>query len=280
MNIFNISLAALLATAMAIISASAAGQSAADGSNSNVAASCVACHGAKGEGNQQLNAPRIAGQPQTYLARQLAAYTNGSRNNQVMTPIAKQLTTQQIAALSSYYAGLAAPSSKPSSIAVTKLLKRGQTLATIGDENLGVQACGNCHGPDGAGEPPTYPYLAGQHSAYLNAALGEWKSGARNTDPSQQMSMIAKRLNDNDIAALSAYYSVQTAPVPASQRINVPTGSVMRPATPGSTTQGGSTPVTGTGTEQGAVTSGGSQGPGGGGGASGTGPSGTSKNDR
>jgi cytochrome c553 len=279
MNIFNINLAVLLATAMAITSTCAIGQTAADGNN-NATATCVACHGAKGEGNAQMNAPRIAGQSQTYLARQLTAYANGSRNNQVMAPIAKQLTEQQIAAISSYYAGLAAPSLKTSSTAATNLLKRGQTLATIGDEKLGVQACGNCHGPDGAGEPPTYPYLAGQHGAYLNAALGEWKSGARHTDLSQQMNMIAKRLNDNDIAALSAYYAAQPAPIPASQRSNVPTGSVARPTTPGSTTQGGSTPVTGTGTEQGAATSGGSQGPGGGGGASGSGPSGNPKSDR
>ena len=32
---------------------------------------CTACHGAQGEGNQALNAPKLAGQPSWYLARQL-----------------------------------------------------------------------------------------------------------------------------------------------------------------------------------------------------------------
>ena len=34
-------------------------------------ATCMACHGAQGEGNQLLNAPKLAGQPGWYLARQL-----------------------------------------------------------------------------------------------------------------------------------------------------------------------------------------------------------------
>jgi cytochrome c553 len=265
-----------------MVAANAYGQSAAD-SNSNAAATCAACHGAKGEGNAQSNVPRIAGQPQAYLVRQLAAYANGSRNNQIMTPIAKQLSEQKINALSAYYASLAAPplkASKTSSASATKVQMRGEVLAMIGDRNIEVQACANCHGPNGVGEPPAYPYLAGQHSGYLNAALREWKSGARNTDPSQQMPMIAKRLSDSDTAALSAYYAAQPAPAPASQRINVPKGSAARPTASGTTHQTGSTPTTGVSTEQGEPTSGSSQGPGGGGAASGAGPSGTPKNNR
>lgn len=41
--------------------------------------SCVACHGARGEGNRSLNAPRLAGQSDWYLVRQLENYQTGAR---------------------------------------------------------------------------------------------------------------------------------------------------------------------------------------------------------
>ena len=42
-------------------------------------ASCASCHGANGEGNQALNAPRIAGQFDWYTHRQLMNWKNGVR---------------------------------------------------------------------------------------------------------------------------------------------------------------------------------------------------------
>ena len=42
---------------------------------------CVACHGADAMGNKALSAPRLAGQQDWYLARQLANYRNGSRGS-------------------------------------------------------------------------------------------------------------------------------------------------------------------------------------------------------
>jgi cytochrome c553 len=233
-------------------------------------AACANCHGARGEGNASVNFPRIAGQPQAYLVRQLESYANGNRRNPVMEPIAKALDRQQIDAVSSYYASMSAPASKPAQQPAASVLARGRTLATVGDGGKGVQSCANCHGPGGSGLPP-YPYLASQHSGYLVAALGEWKSGMRKTDPSQQMPMIARRLGDADIAAVAAYYAVQPAPVPAALRTNVPAGSASRPARqdaspgPSAVPPASSQGAQGAGIEQGAPTIGGGQGPGGGG---------------
>jgi cytochrome c oxidase subunit 2 len=42
---------------------------------------CVACHGANAMGNEALSAPRLAGQQDWYLTRQLANYRNGSRGS-------------------------------------------------------------------------------------------------------------------------------------------------------------------------------------------------------
>jgi cytochrome c553 len=234
----------------------------------NGVTACVSCHGASGEGTPGAGFPRLAGQSQFYLNRQLMLFADGTRNHPVMSPIAKTMDKQQMLQTSTYYATLsnvpsATPPNKPSAAA----MNRGRMLSDWGDENIRVQGCANCHGPGGRGGVYTFPYLAGQHQDYLQAAMGQWKSGARNTDPSGQMPTIAKRMSDADIAAVAAYFAAQPAPPPATQ--NVPAGSVSRPVPParGGGGGSGSTPTgQGTGTEQGAPTSGGGQGPGGGGG--------------
>lgn len=90
---------------------------------------------------------------------------------------------------------------------------RGAQLANAGDEALGVQGCVNCHGPGGIGSGVLYPYLAGQHAAYLAATLGAWRDGTRNNDPSGQMALIGKALTPQDAAAVADYYAAQ-APRP------------------------------------------------------------------
>jgi cytochrome c553 len=231
----------------------------------NGVTACVSCHGANGEGTPGAGFPRLAGQSQFYLNRQLLLFADGSRNHPVMSPIAKAMDKQQMLQTSTYYATLsnvpsATPQNKPSQAA----MNRGRMLSDWGDESIRVQGCANCHGPGGRGGVYTFPYLAGQHQDYLQAAMAEWKSGARNTDPSGQMPTIAKRMSDADIAAVSAYFAMQPAPPPATQ--NIPAGSAARPVPPARGGGGGSTPGQGTGTEQGSPTSGGGQGPGGGGG--------------
>jgi cytochrome c553 len=240
-------------------------QIASQGAGGNVPA-CISCHGANGEGNPAGNFPRLAGLPKAYFINQLTAYQDGRRSNPVMMPIAKGLTPQQIEALAAYYAELSAPAAKPAAPPLAQSSRRAQQLATLGDEKLGVQGCANCHGPGGNGEPPTYPYLAGQHGGYLTAALGEWKNGTRKTDPSMQMNMIARRLSDSDIAALAAYYAAQLPPGPESRRTAMPAGSAARPVQ--GAPSGGAAPRAQprAGVEQGEPTTGGSQGPGGGGG--------------
>lgn len=227
---------------------------------SEATAACAGCHGAQGEGNASMNSPRIAGQPAEYLQRQLDAYANGARRSPVMEPIAKALSPPQRRDAAAAYAALESP--RPATRSAAS--ERGRRLATVGDDKLQVQACSNCHGPDGIGEPPV-PYLAGQHAAYLAAALQQWKSGARNTDPSRQMPDIGARLGAADITALSQYYASLAPPSPAQLLARAPPSAGPPPAP----AAGASEPVKGVGVDQGAPTTGGGQGPGGGGGASG-----------
>jgi len=168
-------------------------------------AACAACHGQQGEGNA-TGTPRLAGQSAPYLVRQLQLYASSARPQAIMTPQAAALNPQQMAAAAAYFAALPGAASPPIR-GNDAVIKRGETLATRGDAALGVQACANCHGPGGIGSGPLYPMLAGQQQSYLVNTLRAFQGGARATDPSLQMSMIAKRLGPAEIEAVAAYYA-------------------------------------------------------------------------
>ena len=86
-----------------------------------------------------------------------------------------------------------------------------QTAAAAGDPQKGsqkVQMCQGCHGVQGwrTAYPEVYhvPKIAGQHPAYIVAALKEYRSGQRK-HPS--MDAITATLSDQDMADLAAYYA-------------------------------------------------------------------------
>jgi cytochrome c553 len=65
---------------------------------------CMSCHGEKGEGNGPI--PRLAGQHQAYLARQLQAFASMARANEIMHENSKDLTAEQISEVAAYLATL------------------------------------------------------------------------------------------------------------------------------------------------------------------------------
>jgi len=65
---------------------------------------CMACHGENAEGNGPI--PRLAGQHQAYLARQLEAFASMARANEIMHENSKDLTPQQIREVTAYLATL------------------------------------------------------------------------------------------------------------------------------------------------------------------------------
>jgi cytochrome c553 len=143
-----------------------------------------------------------AREPQRYLERQLEAYADGRRESLVMAPLAKRLSPRERGEVAVHFARLkrSFPERKSTS-------RRGEVLATVGDNGLRVQACENCHGPGGTGQPPSGPYLAGLQRGYLEAEMRAWRRGSRRTDPSGQMAVIARLLTDRDIAELAAHYA-------------------------------------------------------------------------
>ena len=170
-------------------------------------AACQGCHGAHGEGMPAAHVPRIAGQTAAYLKKQLDNYADGTRDNPIMVNFAKPLSEKQREDLATLFAAMSAPFVAEAGSASGLTLARGHQLAYQGDEAKRVQACNNCHGPDGVGLPNSAPYLAGQSAEYLGSALKEWHDGKRKNDAGQLMRSVAERLSDADIAAVSAYFA-------------------------------------------------------------------------
>jgi len=68
---------------------------------------CAACHGVKGEGNQSMNAPRLAGQSDWYVVSSLKRFKSGVRGAKdpvamTMIPMASMLSDQQMEDVAAY----------------------------------------------------------------------------------------------------------------------------------------------------------------------------------
>ena len=184
---------------------------------------CSTCHQIRGEGAASSEFPRLTGQSYRYLYASLKAYASGARQSDVMAPVAKALTDNDMRDVAGYYAAEALVQSDMAQWAAAQdnpkadVLADGATLAAIGSAEKGVQGCVNCHGPAGAGLPPVYPYLAGQYAGYLEDQLKAFKSGSRKDDALGIMRNIAGRLSDDEIHAVAQYYASIRPPVTVPQ---------------------------------------------------------------
>ncbi len=80
------------------------------GNKVNGTAACLACHGPTGRGNPAAKYPALQGQHAAYTAKQLQAYSAGTRETdgktKIMRDIAARLDRDDIKAISSYVQGL------------------------------------------------------------------------------------------------------------------------------------------------------------------------------
>lgn len=139
---------------------------------------CAQCHAFNRVSDASGAFPRIAGQSDYYLSKQLRDFASGVRTSALMTPIAKALSPENISDVSAYYASINAPF-LPLKAADPVLVKHGEVLANLGSAERRIQNCNNCHGLEGAGEPPAIPYLAGQYARYIAFTLQMWQQGYR-----------------------------------------------------------------------------------------------------
>jgi len=165
---------------------------------------CAACHGA--DGNSVVpNWPKLAGQHEGYMTRQLELIKSGARPVPEMAGIVAGMSDQEFANISAYFSnqtvkpGLADESSIPIA----------QTLYKAGNPEIAAPACMSCHGPAGEGNPLAgYPQLAGQHAAYTEKMLKGFRNGTtwgEDDTNSAIMVGVVHRLSDAQIRALASY---------------------------------------------------------------------------
>lgn len=197
--------AALMGGAVNI--AVAGGDAAAGQSKSAV---CGACHGA--DGNSMVPSfPKLAGQNEAYIVKQLQDMKSNLRNVPQMAAIVPGLSDQDMADLAAYFS----KQTPAGGAADPALVELGQSVFRAGKHDEGVAACASCHGATGKGMPEAgFPLLAGQHAAYIEAQLKAFRAagredaeGARRTNDGEgkMMQATAARLSDNDIKALASY---------------------------------------------------------------------------
>jgi len=165
---------------------------------------CAACHGA--DGNSVVpNWPKLAGQHENYLARQLALIKSGDRPVPEMMGITPGLTDQDIADLSAYFAA----QENSGGVADESKVLLGERIYRAGNADSGVPACMACHGPAGEGNPLAgYPALAGQHAMYTANMLTRFRNGehwGEKDAPSKIMNGSASELTNEELEAVASY---------------------------------------------------------------------------
>ncbi len=165
------------------------------------AAMCGSCH--MPDGNSVVDQfPKIAGQHEQYIVKQLAEFKSMKRKDDIMFGMAAALTDQDMADIGAFYASKTATvaTADDSKVALGKDIYRGGNMST------GVPACMGCHGPTGAGNPTAkYPTLGGQHVAYTVKQLKAFRDGARDNDPNKMMRSIAVRMTNEEMEAVANY---------------------------------------------------------------------------
>jgi cytochrome c553 len=160
-----------------------------------MAAGCAGCHGENGNSKTE-NTPSLAGHPAPYLTIQLILFREQQRRNEVMTPLAKGLSDDDIENLAAYFAGqkrvLLGPTGDPA------LASQGKGLAD-------AHRCGVCHLPDYSGREQI-PRLAAQRQDYLTKTMRDYKVGLR-SGLDGMMTSVLHGVSDEQITALAAYLS-------------------------------------------------------------------------
>ena len=166
------------------------------------AAVCGACHGPDGN-SMAPNFPKLAGQGERYLDKQLHDIKSGKRTVLEMTGLLTNLSDQDLADLAAYFA------SQTGSVGAAdpKVVARGEELFRGGKLDEGMPSCTGCHSPNGAGNAAAgFPHLGGQHAQYIAKQLTDFREGNRTNDGDTKiMQSISAKLSNKDIEAVSSY---------------------------------------------------------------------------
>ena len=182
-----------LAFGLAAVSLCAATAAAQSGPLAEKIQLCSACHGE--DGNSKLEKiPSLAGQPAFFILNQLFLMREGVRKVEAMAPIVKDLTDEDLDALSKHFAAHVA---KRSDEAIDP------ALARKGSEIAAHRRCDACHLLGLTGKEQM-PRLAKQRVDYLIGSLKAFRDTTR-AGGDTAMSANLAGASDEDLVALAHY---------------------------------------------------------------------------
>ncbi len=157
------------------------------------AAVCAACHGP--DGNSTLpQYPALAGQTARYISLQLRDFQEGRRTDSLMSPMAKNLSRQDMYDLAAFFS---AQQLRPLDIKVDP------ERVALGEKKVAETLCTMCHQGGMLGQNEI-PRVAGQHYDYIVKQLKDFKTGRRTNDAGN-MASVSKTLSDEDIINVAQY---------------------------------------------------------------------------
>ncbi|MGE5096761.1 MAG: c-type cytochrome [Betaproteobacteria bacterium] len=180
-----------IAVAAGSLALPAAGED--DAATAQLAQACAACHGA--DGNSQNPAyPILAGQSWRYIYIQLRDFKEGRRKDPQMSPMAADLTRDQMIALGNHFA---AKKPKPTGF------KADPARVEAGKKLSDTTLCPMCHLGGFVGQNEI-PRVAGQWPQYVKKQLEDFRA-KRRTNDAGNMTSVSRNLSDEDIENLAHY---------------------------------------------------------------------------
>ena len=154
---------------------------------------CAACHGAGGN-SPMPEVPILAGQTSRYIYLQLRDFKEGRRKNELMSPMAKDLTKEEMLALGDYFAGQKR---------VVQNERGDAAKVDAGNKIADAALCTMCHLGGLAGQNEV-PRVGGQHYTYVKKQLMAFKYKERTNDAGN-MQAVVRTLPDEELEALASY---------------------------------------------------------------------------
>lgn len=161
-----------------------------------LANTCNNCHGVNGV-SVGPNMPSIGGLPESYLNNIMQEWKAGKRYSATMGRLLKGYTDEQIAALAKHF------SSKPW---VPAAQTTDAKLVAIGKKV--TMRCAGCHGDNGDAKDGETPNLNGQWAQYLELEAMKYRDDTVEM-PSRPMRNAAKKLSEEEVKAVAAFYASQ-----------------------------------------------------------------------
>lgn len=167
---------------------------------------CASCHGLEGEGNPTLHSPKISGQEDWYLKRQLTYFKHGIRGSSPedtygaqMIPMANTLVNED--AINNIAAYIQTLPDKPAEQTIHGDIANGKELYIT---------CSKCHGKQAEGRwAVNAPRIAGMSDWYLLTQLKNFKNGLRGAHAGdvtgRQMESMVLSLNEEKMRDVLAY---------------------------------------------------------------------------